>query len=481
MKEKLVVGIIADTTNPAAAERLLDDLHDLARLDPGFSSIEAIVLENPSGIDSHPISFRDASLVELHQVNRNTQLRDAARGFFGSLQIGTGRHPISIARTLLQRYAHARTLQKRACVWVLDEDLRLGPLLDGIRAGKPCLSEYVAVFRNERVDVAIGPVLGAPPLPARSTLRVNLEDVLRHLRVFRELGPRSSWPDRSFENAQVRARCPEYYYDFTTVHEDAGSLPYWMEPSYPGETVESAFARLVSAFPGLMDGVPMTRTIPIDGENVLPSLDLARGGNTLILEPRLLGRLPNVVPTFDGRACRRSDMVWSRLAVHLERARFARIPLPVWQDRTGAGRSSFGADKLVDDARGSALIRAFDALIAEGQLALGQRISEEVAWRAAHVFHAHLSARLDAIQRSERRARMLLGEIESYLSTMLEDDAFAAGAMLLQRCVADLRNALEPGCVPPCRVNDSLAVQRFFVGLHEALDEYRRAADLATQ
>ena len=476
MKEKLVIGIIADTSHPAAVERLLGDLVELARLDVGLAALDVILLENPSGPEKHRIQWDAHGLVTAHCIGRSTQEADCRRGWFGNLKVDSERLPISTARTLLQRYAHEHTRHDRACVWILDEDLRLHPLLDAIRRGERCLSEHIACLRDERIDVAIGPVLGAPPLPARSSVRVNLEDVVRHLREFGDLGPRALWPDRSAANALLRTRYPEYYYDLTTAHEDPGRLTYWMEPRCVGETVESVFARLAAVFPGLIDGVPITRMIPLDREYVVPSIGLARGGNTLIIEPRLFGRIPNIVPIFDGRACRRSDMVWARLAAHLEGARFARVPLPVWQDRTGPGRSGFDEDKLVDDARGSALVRTMDRLISEGMLSQRTRISPETARCAAGIFHENLAARMDAIRRSEARAHHLLDEIDAYASKRLDDATFTNGRLQLKEGVAALRAAMGNSPQHPDMRADSMVVERFFLDMHAELVEYRRGA-----
>lgn len=473
MKEKLVVGVIVDTTKPQAAERLLGDLAAFAQLDQGFASMEVVLLENPSDRETRSLQFNPTDKFTIHCVDRRIQEVDRGRGVFGKQPMLPGRLPISTARTMVQRYAYEHAQHEHACVWILDEDLRLEPLLDAIHAGKPGLSDIVARLRNERIDVAIGPVLGAPPLPARSSVRVNLEDVLRHLHVFDELGPRSLWPDWSRENARVRAHYAEYYYDFATAHDDPGHVPYWMEAQYVGETVESIFTRLVAAFPGLLDGVPVTRAIPNECENVASSFTLARGGNTVFVSPRLLARLPNIVPMFDGRACRRSDMVWARLAMHFEEARFARIPLAVWQDRTGPGRSSFDNDKLLDDARGSALVRAFDALIAEGALISGKHVSVDAARQAADVFGQHLASRTEVIRRSEERAQNLLAQMSEYLSTMLQDRAFTVGKEQLRRHVTDLRKAMVIPFTCTSLDVDSMVVERFFLNLHEEVEGYR--------
>ena len=477
MKEKLVVGIIANTTNPRTVGRLLEDLSILAAIDTGFSWMDVVLLENPLGDAEKfvpPVMGRN---VAVHCIDRATQVADAARGLFGTLRMSAGRLPISSARTMVQRYASIFADTERACVWILDEDLRLQPFLAAMREGNARLSDHVRHLRNERIDVAIGPVFGAPPLPARSSVRTNLEDVVRHLHMFEQLEPHAPWPDRTAENARVRAALPEYYYDFATAHEDPGRVPYWMEPLHPGETVQSVYVRLVEGLAGLIEGLPITRAIPFDVENVTP-FALARGGNTIFVNPGFLAKIPNLVPFFDGRACRRSDMIWARLAVQMERARFGRFPIAVWQDRTGPGGSSFGADKLLDDARGSALVRAFDALIAEKLFTSRQSVTAAVAKHGARLFSAHLAERLGIIARSEERVCMLLAEIREYASSELRRGPWANHCPEIIQSVETLHAAMTHDRTSADVSSDAAVVERYFLGLHDDVRAYNVPSDV---
>ncbi len=64
------------------------------------------------------------------------------------------------------------------------------------------------------------------------------------------------WPDRAAENARVRQALSEYYYDLSRAHEDAAPVG---------------------------SGAPLTR-----------------GGNTLVLNPGVLGAIPNLAPVLGG-------------------------------------------------------------------------------------------------------------------------------------------------------------------------------------
>ncbi len=480
MSEPLVVGVIADTTTPGAVLRLLGDLGRLAALDTGFSRVEVVVLENPSS-EPDPCVARGFSEdgLHIHQVPRASQERDVAQGRFGHVQLDAGRQPIATARTLVQRYAFDRTRGTNAPVWILDEDMRLSPLLEAMARGEPPLSERVHRLREASVDVALGRVLGAPLLPARCTVRVNLEDVRRHLDVIAELPPDAPWPDRSAENERVRSVFPEYYYDLSRAHGDAGGHAMWLERTHPGETVRSVFGRLAEAVSGLVDGIPITRTLPErPPQESGPSL-LARGGNTLVLRPALLDLIPNVAPRLGGRVCRRSDMLWARLCMTLECARFALAPLTTLQDRSGPGRSSFGVDKVVDDVRGSALVGALDDMIDHGALVDQKPLSQDTVTRALEVYVAKVRERLDAVHRSEERVRGLLTQIVTMLGAperrpvLCRDPAHARAVERMLVHVSNLSAAYEERVERFDPSEDRADVERFFLGLGDEIEAFR--------
>ncbi|UQA58617.1 hypothetical protein [Polyangium aurulentum] len=483
MSETLVVGIVADTSNPGAAARLLRDLGQLVAADGGFSRVEVVVLENPSS-QPDPGAARELSVADLDivHVGRASQERDAARGWFGRVEMLPGRLPIATARTIVQRHAFERAAGERASVWILDEDLRLLPLLEAMARGEPPLSERLRCLRKERVDVAIGPVLGAPPLPARSTARVNLEDVRRHLDMLAALDPHAPWPDRAAENARVRRAFPEYYYDLSRAHVDAGAHPMWLEPASAGETVRSAFARLAAGVSGLLDGTPITRAIPESPALAAGSSLLVRGGNTLILRPSLLAEIPNLALRLGGRTSRRSDMLWARLAKTLQGARFARASITALQDRSGPGRSSFDPEKLLDDVRGSALVAALDTLIEQGALARGRSIPRELVERASTIYVARVGERLEAVHRSEARARSLLQQMESTAAARDGRSGFLrhpAHAEAVEQLIENARRLLAAyeGSIEPCDPSaEQLDVERFFLGLADEIDAYRKAS-----
>ncbi|HSN99496.1 MAG TPA: hypothetical protein VLS89_14470 [Candidatus Nanopelagicales bacterium] len=479
MSQRLVVGILADTCHPGIAARLLGDLGQLAAEDRGLAPIEVILLDNPSS-DPPPGAARAPSVpgLSVHCVGRAEQERDAARGHFGRIQLPPGRLPIATARRLAQRYASARAAAAGSAVWLLDEDLRLTPLLAAARRGDPPLSERVRRLRAAGVDVAVGPTLGAPPVPARSMVRVNLEDLRRHLGAIAALEPEAPWPDRAAENARARRDLPEYYYDLSRAHGDAGARPMWLEPVGPAETARSALARLADGASGLLDGIPITRPLLEDAalDPAIPALTC--GGNTLVLRPDLLAAIPHVAPRIAGRVARRSEMLWARLMAALRGARIARAPIAALHDRSGPGRSSFDAAKLADDVRGSAAVAALDALLGEGALAAGSAIEPAAAARASAVYEERARERLTAIVRSEARTRGLLEEIAGVLDApggcwgQLGHPAYAPAVARLRAEIARLAAACAEGLAAWDPAEERADVEAFLRGLPEELAAY---------
>lgn len=378
---EIVCGIIADTSHPALVLRLLRDLAELAELERGRCALRVLVLENPSAAAPRVGEALGAEVGPLGLALRCLRTPSAAR------------LPIAAARTLIQD-ACARALSgPESCVWILDEDLRLTPLLADVHAGLR-LDEEVRAARAAGADVILSPILGAPPLPARSIVRVNLADAHRHLGALAHLSPDAPWPDYREANVHVRRRFAEYYYDHSCAHGDPAQRPMWLESERAAESAREVFLRLCALVPGLLHGQPITRDLR-RSEGAQPPQPLARGGNTLVLQGALLHRFANPAVCVGGRVVRRSDMLWARLARSLGGARFAAGRFIATQDRDGSGRSDFSTEKMVDDIRGSALIKAVDALLGPG----GSQT------RALEAYLGHRRHRLGQVQASELAVR----------------------------------------------------------------------------
>lgn len=363
----LVVGLITDAQRISALDGLMQDLQ-LLQQEPGLIGLDVLVLDNSTDADSNELALAAERWrvqgLRLHVIGRGARMRASLAG---ELPTETqGRLAIGPARTCLQSYLY-RFCKARpgAVAWVLDDDMRLDPLLafnGKIRRTHYPLIPWLVRLRDEGVDIAIGSYTGAAPLPSLSTLQVQLVDLVAALRWMTMLDPTEALPDRSEQNAALRNGRRDYYYCLSHRETDRLETHFWLLPAHPGETVGVACERLCSRLHRLLSGEQLFRPLVIDAAE-LARLDmkdgLYRGGNTFIFDIEALRDAPNVVPDIAGRVTRRSDMIWALL----QRDKFGRkvvsVPLGVYHARESQLADPARDEcSLIDDIRGFAVFSA---------------------------------------------------------------------------------------------------------------------------
>ena len=382
----LIVGMIADTARPEDVGGLLADLRGLAG-DPGLSGLDVLILENGRG-RAPDEALR--SLVEcertgglrVHLVDRARHLEDAANGLVPDGGAGRGRKmPVAPARTALQSYLYVFARSRTgAVVWIVDDDMRLDPLVIG-EDGRlrrqalelaPVLRELRRLHAGGELDVAIGTCTGAPPLPFATTVRVQLVDLAASLRWLASRDPRAALPDRSMENAALRSGRRDYYYDLSRKETDRLETPFPVTPAFPGESAGDAFERLAGAAERILAGEQVFRPLATEaGIDPLESIGgglrrdgrFQRGGNTFVFDVEALRLAPNPSPAIDGRPSRRSDMIWTLLQERCFGRRVAVVPVALYHDRSRVPPGEMDVERIVDDVRGYATFSALqDAL-----------------------------------------------------------------------------------------------------------------------
>ena len=382
----LIVGMIADTARPEDVGGLLADLRGLAG-DPGLSGLDVLILENGRG-RAPGEALR--SLVErertgglrVHLVDRARHLEDAANGLVPDGGAGRGRKmPVAPARTVLQSYLYVFARSRPgAVVWIVDDDMRLDPLVIGedgrlrrqAHALAPVLQELRRLHAGGKLDVAIGTYTGAPPLPFAATVRVQLVDLAASLRWLASRDPRAALPDRSMENAALRSGRRDYYYDLSRGETDRLETPFPVTPAFPGESAGEAFERLAGAAERILAGEQVFRPLATEaGIDPLESIGgglrhdgrFQRGGNTFVFDVEALRLAPNPSPAIDGRPSRRSDMIWTLLQERCFGRRVAAVPIALYHDRSRVPPGEMDVERIVDDVRGYATFSALqDAL-----------------------------------------------------------------------------------------------------------------------
>ncbi len=433
----LIVGVIADTARLEQAGNLLADLRGLAE-EPGLSGHDVLILENGSG-RSADRALRDlvererAEGLRIHLVDRARHLENAGNGLVPNGGVGRGgKLSIAPARTVLQSYLYAFGKSRPgSIVWIVDDDMRLDPLvIDGEGRLRRRSRNLASVLRELRrlhaagaVDIAIGAYTGAPPLPFAATVRVQLVDLAASLLWLAALDPRSALPDRGPENATLRSGRHDYYYDLSRNETDRLETPFWITPEFPGETAGEAFSRMVRSAERILAGEQVFRPLAVraDVDPFSPvGGGLQRGGNTFVLDIEALRLAPNPSPAIDGRPSRRSDMIWALLQERYFGRKVVSLPVALYHDRAGLPAGGLDVERIVDDIRGYAAFRALQDTPGLFLVSDDLRLEpvEAMLDRFADRARKFLDERLAAFRLSFHRIRGLAG----VLARLAEDE-----------------------------------------------------------
>lgn len=362
----LVIGVIVDAERVDSVRKLLDDLTRLLS-EPELIGLDVLLLENGDSCDESAelkaVVDEASSKLRIYYISRSRQRADApANGLSDGGSINGSRLSIASARTVLQTYLYSLARTKPgAVVWILDDDMRLDPLVDdGTTTRRQHLPLVPRLLRlkAEKVGVAIGAYTGAPPLPFASCMRVQLVDLLASVQWLANLRPDALLPVLSAQNRSLREGRRDYYYDLSRTETDRLETPFLVEPADPTETAAAALARLARTAPRIFAGEQIFRPLVAQQDEGWVESGGKRGGNTFIFDIEAL-RVPNLSPIIGGRATRRSDMVWVWAQGRLNR-RVVSVPIATFHDRRDERCAPLDAAKLVDDIRGFAAYSALE-------------------------------------------------------------------------------------------------------------------------
>jgi len=429
----LVVGVIT-SADRASVERLVRSLATLTD-DHRLVGLDLVLLENGSSADAglrHVADSARSRGIDCFVVPLAQQIADAEAGRFGAaFGRGAERASIAVARTMLQTYLYELARRRPgAVVWILDEDMLLETLT--WRAGCGVESEPLAIvdalvrLRASKIDVAIGTVTDAPPLPFASCVRTQLVDAYHNLEWMAALEPGAALPDRAAENMEQRARCEDYYYDLSRRETDHLESPFWYVPAVRDATSQAALIEMLGRLARILAGEQVFRPLVVDG-SVDPSTrakpSVHRGGNTFVFDTEALRDFSNGVPAIDGQSTRRSDMVWSLLNLYVAGRAVVKVPLAVRQDRRHERPGALDLDKLCRDIQGFALYSALEALFLEklearsgpvGTAVDMTRLSEDDGELAVRKFRKYLRERTAAFVLSFHRAAGIARSLARY-------------------------------------------------------------------
>ncbi len=315
-----------------------------------------------------------ARTLEAHGIEVRHERAPSSAG----ASIADGRRAVMDAATGLD-------LSDEPIALVLDDDLGFDALLSGpsgMSEGAPWPWFHAVWAFHEAhpdVDVGLGDVTGAPPVPASSTLATNLTDLEHALRGLPGRQDAARWSE------------PDYYYDLAEIPVDPRShsdLPAWHE-DWHGDDSKALDALMVQ---GLLFRPVVATPTTVARE---PQGRVVRGGNTILFHPRWL-ELPHPLPRLGTRRLRRADTVWVQAAISLHRCRVRHFPFPLHHFRDGASWSSTGPrawqERLIGDLGGAGVHRGLERwrrrqawTCAEQLMGAGAEVHEEILCRRDRV------------------------------------------------------------------------------------------------
>lgn len=285
---------------------------------------------------------------------------DAMADALSAAGVEVVRHPAAsdaAASIAAGRRASLQAIARLDCrdspiVSMLDDDLAFDALISGptgVERGAawpwlPALWHYHAAHPD--IDVALGGVTGAPPLPASSTLATNLRDLDAALHGRPTLDTPGRWSE------------VDHYYDLSPVR--SVDMPYPLLEPLPDAT-------------GLLDALMIHGSLarpsvatPTTIERARPT-PIVRGGNTVVFNLTLL-RLPHPEARLGHLRLRRADTVWAQAAVSLHGCRLGQLPWPLrhlrdehgWAEHGWAEHAQRWCERLLADLGGVGLYRGLE-------------------------------------------------------------------------------------------------------------------------
>ena len=354
----LVIGITVDGSRPERALELMGDLaaiHGHARVDGQW----IVMLENADSDGFVRVLTRARTMgLRVLPIRREDQARLApSLGIASDELVGTA--SIAVSRTILQLCVG--TLAKRvpsAVAWILDDDAR-------IDVDHDVLVDDIARARATGVDVAIGRMTGAPPVPHACSLRVQCVDLAHLLLAAGRASADEAPPEHRTSNARWSRGRSDYYYDLARAETDRVETPFL--PPISAADWLTLLQKLEVPLEGILRGEQVFRpvTSPSEDPLALRAPSNTRGGNTFVFRHELLTSIPNLSPRIGPRRLRRSDMLWASEARHRAGALVEAIPICVRQDRSHDECEPFDRDRVRDDIVGYGFSRAFEEALSD--------------------------------------------------------------------------------------------------------------------
>jgi len=413
--------------NAESSEALLSDLYRF-RVECNLAAIVICGDSNDFQLISPWFARLRSAGIQVRRVSESEIRRSALNGRFGRYYSALERQSgIAFFRTALHHYLYLESFRfAHPVVWVLDEDVRLEESWLRRQSSQTPFCRLVPDLESQGVDIAVGRILGDPPIPSASMLRTQLLDLDFNLRVLRNRNFVVRPEQMQRQNSANVEKYPDFYYDLTLSHYGHLETP-WFYISQKGQTNRlSVLDEMLERVPQVPMGVNLFRQIP-EAQKARPGQESefpTRGGNTLIFDISSLRDYPNISPRAGGLDFRRGDTLWTILNKRTESGggprKVVSTDLPVRQDRRHNRTSSFDADSLLADILGGAFTRAVNEVLGgrTGSVrAPGEefRFTEEENCEHGQHLRKRLGERLELLRLNSWRIAGLVDSIHSQI------------------------------------------------------------------
>lgn len=257
-------------------------------------------------------------------------------------------HSIFDGRRALLDAVRGHDLSDEPIVLFLDDDLAFDALYsgpEGVDLGAPwpwLPALWLYHEAHPDIDVAIGGVTGAPPLPASSTLATNLFDLEAALHGLQTYTSPQRWSE------------PDHYYDLSVVRTISDPYPLIAPLPEAADLLDALMIHGTLARP--LVATPTTVADSRSGQVV-------RGGNTAMFNLEWLKR-PHPQARLGTLRLRRADTVWAQAAVSIYGCKLGQLPWPLRHIRDARGWTAQTAqlwrERLLADLGGVGLYRGID-------------------------------------------------------------------------------------------------------------------------
>lgn len=220
-------------------------------------------------------------------------------------------------------------------VWMLDDDVELGPLV--LREGRPTRASAFSYAHRiahlwlhyPEISACLGGVTGAPPIPGHAVLRTAVMDLVHGVAHLSARRPDDPWPPPTNPR-----HLPDYYYDHSELGKSHLKGAWHWEPR-SARTVRDALLEMCNASVHLLAGEAVTRPLCYAGWSD-PAPSLACGGNTLFFDIDAIFASQRPEEVIEGLPLRRADTVWAALAAREPGVALAAASVPVFHQRAEA-------------------------------------------------------------------------------------------------------------------------------------------------